>query len=82
MTEENENIDAALAGQAMSVWLPIGLLRKMIFFALIIFGLVGMLKTTEWYHWAVLIFAASMSPRLMGEVLYAVGRFAALLSKK
>ena len=82
MTEEKENIDAALAGQVMSVWMPIGVLRKVIFCVLIVFGIIGMLKTTEWYHWVMLGFAATMSPRLMGEVGYALGKLAALLSKK
>jgi hypothetical protein len=82
MTEEKENLDAALAGQVMSVWMPIGFLRRVIFFVLIFFGTMGILKTSEWYHWAMLIFAATMSPRLVGEALYAVGRLSALLSKK
>ncbi len=82
MTEEKENLDAALAGQVMSVWMPIGLLRRVIFFFLILFGTIGILETSEWYHWAMLIFAATMSPRLVGEASYAVGRLMAIFSKK
>ena len=82
MNEENRNIEAALAGQVLSVWMPVGFWRKVIFCVLIFFGMLGVIKTTEWYHWAMLFFAATMSPRLMGELAFAVGRLAALLSKK
>ena len=82
MNEENKNIEAALAGQVLSVWMPVGLLRKLIFCVLIFFGTLGVLTVNEWYHWAMLIFAATMSPRLMGELFFAAGKLAALLSKK
>ena len=82
MNEKKENLDATLAGQVMSVWMPIGLLRRVIFFMLIFFGIIGLLETSEWYHWAMLIFAATMSPRLVGEASYAVGRLISRVSKK
>lgn len=81
MNEENKNMEAALAGQVLSVWMPVGLLRKLIFCVLIFFGALGVLTTNEWYHWAMLIFATTMSPRLVGEVAFALGRVVSLFSK-
>ena len=82
MNEENRNIEAALAGQVLSVWMPVGFWRKVIFCLLICFGALGILTSNEWYHWAMLVFAATMSPRLIGELAMATGRLAGLLSKK
>jgi hypothetical protein len=82
MNEEDKNTGAALAGQVLSVWVPVGLLRKLIFCVLIFFGTLGVLTANEWYHWAMLIFASTMSPRLMGEVAFTLGRVVALFSKK
>ncbi len=81
MNEEKENIDAALAGQVLSVWMPVGLLRKVIFCALIFFAVLGVIQANEWYHWAMLIFAATMSPRLVGELAYGLGRLMSLMAK-
>jgi hypothetical protein len=82
MNDENKNIESSLAGQVLSVWMPIGFWRKLIFILLVFFGALGVIKSAEWYHWAMLVFAATMSPRLMGEVIFTVGRLAAFLSKK
>ncbi|PUE35525.1 hypothetical protein [Limnohabitans sp. Hippo4] len=82
MNEENEKVKAALAGQILSVWMPVGLLRKLVFWILIFFGAYGVFTNQEWYHWIMLIFAATMSPRLVGEVAFALGRVVALFLKK
>lgn len=81
MNEEKEKIDAALAGQLLSVWMPYGLFRKVIFCVLIFFGAIGIITSNYWYHWATLIYAATMSPRLVGELAYKLGRLMSFASK-
>ena len=76
-----ERIDAAIAGQILSSWLPIGDLRKVIFCILVLFGLLGLIKDEQWYHYVMLIFAATMSPRVMGEAAYYNGKLAGIFSK-
>lgn len=82
MNDENKNIESSLAGQVLSVWMPIGFWRKLIFILLVFFGVMGVIKSADWYHWAMLVFAATMSPRLVGEVAFTLGRVVALFSKK
>ncbi len=82
MNKENQNIEVALAGQSLSVWVPVGFWRRVIFCLLIFFGVIGVITSSEWYYWAMLLFASAMSPRVIGELAFALGRVVSLSSKQ
>ena len=73
-----DNTDAALAGQVMSSWLPVGLVRKVIFFTLIFFAVIGIAKDSHWYHFLYIMIAAIMSPRVVGELAYFIGKLSSV----
>ena len=78
MSKEQEDLDVAMAklsGHLMSSWIPHGALRRVIFFFLIAFGVFGVLTSSDnFLHYSSLILATVMSPRLMGELAYFLGK--------
>ncbi len=78
--EQREELDiaaAGIAGYLMSDWLPKGLIRKILMFLFLIVGIIGVVKSSLWFGLLV-IFAATFSPRIVGEAL----NFIATLSGK
>jgi hypothetical protein len=56
MSQEPTDSEAALAGQALSQWLPYGAVRKVLFSVALAFGGVGVLiGTASWYHYALIV---------------------------
>jgi hypothetical protein len=78
----DENIESALAGQVMSAWLPIGLIRKLVFFTLLLFSAIGIATESHWYHFLLIMIAAIMSPRLVGEIAYFFGKLSSVGKNK
>lgn len=70
---EKENA-AAIDGALLSPWFPCGLVRKIIFFGLLIFGIFGIYSNGNWFHYIAILFAAFLSPRAVGEVVFFLGR--------
>jgi hypothetical protein len=81
MTNEDSS-NAALTGIQMSSWFPIGIVRRVIFLFIIIEVAVGLLKNPHWYLLFLSFIAAIMSPRLVGEVAFLMGKIYARSSKK
>ena len=77
-----ENTEAALAGQVMSAWLPVGLIRKLVFFTLLFFAAIGVATDFQWYHFLLIMFATIMSPRVVGEIAYFLGKLSAVGKNK
>ena len=75
------DIDSAISGQLMSNWLPIGIVRKFLMFIFIALGTVE-LATFDAMAIVYFLIAMLFSPRVVGEVLYAFGRFVRLLCGK
>ncbi len=72
---DQKNVDAAVAGQILSSWLPVGVVRRVVFFALGIWGLFGFFGgSPEWFHYAVIFVAAFMSPRCIGWLAFIIGK--------
>jgi hypothetical protein len=72
---DQKDIDAAIAGQILSSWLPVGVVRRVVFSALGIWGLFGFFGgSSEWYHYAVFFAAALMSPRCVGWLAFIMGK--------
>lgn len=85
MNNDNDKFNAAASGYLLSRWLPISAVRKIIFFVLIIFGAYGIFNDGHWYNYVAIAIAASLSPRLVGESAYFLGkvkRFFSIFSKK
>jgi hypothetical protein len=70
--QELDRVASMIAGYLMRPWLPGGLTRKVLMFLLLIIGLIGALKWSLWFG-LLIIFAATFSPRLVGESLLFIG---------
>lgn len=76
MPSEEDAIDKFMdvsSAYLLRRWLPIGTIRKIIFFGLLVFFALGVLTELQWYHWLAVISASVMSPRLLAEASYIVG---------
>jgi hypothetical protein len=79
--DNEKNLDAAFAGNSLSSWLPIGFARKIIFLLLLIATFLGLFLEPQWYQLVLLLIAAIMSPRVVGEVAYFIGKLLAVVKK-
>lgn len=71
--EELEHHAAAIAGQLLRPWLPIGWGRRLLGAGIIALGIYGLaIGNYEVFVWWILL--PLMSPRTMGEVVHAGGR--------
>ena len=75
--KEIELHKARISGTLMSIWLPIGITRKILMLSFFLIGLLGFFTQYEWLIWSILI-SGSFSPRLVGEISYYLGK----MSKK
>lgn len=75
MSEDSNEINAAIAGQILSSWLPSGPLRKFIFFAAIIVAICEFIfGNGEWYGFLLIFISCIMSPKFIGGIAYCVGK--------
>jgi hypothetical protein len=74
MNSDIDKFNAAASGYLLSRWWPIGNVRKILFVILIIFGTYGIYNSGHWYQYVAIVIAATMSPRLVGETAYYLGR--------
>lgn len=74
--------EGALAGMLMRHWMPIGIPRRAIFLLIIILTAIEFVKNPQWYHLIFVIFALSMSPRIVGTAAFYAGRLLSIFSKK
>ncbi len=74
MNEELKKMDAAIGGYLLSKWLPHGSIRKIIFFIFVVFAISGFLSVPEWWHYLLLFFALTMSPRVIGSLACGLGK--------
>jgi hypothetical protein len=74
LTAALEHCSAAAAGELMSIWVPIDWGRRTIMIVLFLIGLGGVISGPRWLIVAWLA-AATMSPRILGKVSFALGRF-------
>jgi hypothetical protein len=74
LTAALEHCSVAMAGALMSIWVPIDWGRRTIMIVLFLVGLYGVISGPLWLIVAWLA-AATMSPRIFGEVSFALGRF-------
>lgn len=75
MSEDSNEINAAIAGQLLSSWLPSGSLRKIIFFAAIVVAVYEFIFSNgKWYGFIFIFIACIMSPRVVGSVAYFLGK--------
>jgi hypothetical protein len=80
--EVPEQIDiarAALAGVRLSKWFPPGFLRKALMALCVVVGFQGFLTGSYLYFLSFLV-AGIFSPRIVGELAFAVGRIAGQFS--
>lgn len=74
--EKLELLQAQLSGALLSTWLPFGWGRRLIMIVLFIIGAYGLAEGNSYFLFAWL-FALLFSPRIVGEVAFAFGRFMA-----
>jgi hypothetical protein len=69
-----ETLQARLSGALLSPWLPFGWVRRLIMVVLFLVGAIGVTQGNTYFlfSWLLLLL---FSPRLVGEVAYAFGRF-------
>ena len=82
--EEREILElhmARVAGSLMSIWLPIGITRKILMASFFLIGLLGFFTQYEWLIYLILI-AGLFSPRLTGEISYRLGSMLGRMNKK
>lgn len=73
--QQDQQLDAAISGQLMSSWAPHGNGRKVIMFIFLVLGFYNLFNGS----WICLLFfflVAIMSPRIIGECAFAMGRLA------
>ncbi len=75
--EQDEKILDAMSGYIMSSWTPYGTGRKFIMFLLIIFGIIS-LANGSYFSLLFFFIAAWMSPRIVAECAYALGRLTSI----
>ena len=78
-----ENIDiarAALAGVRLSKWFPPGLVRKVLMALCVVVGFQGFFTGSYLYLLSFFV-AGIFSPRIVGELAFAVGRIAGQFSR-
>lgn len=76
MPDENDPValaNARIAGTLLSSWLPVGLGRQLVMFALAGLGLFGII-TGRYYLLIAWPAALLFSPRIVGDLAYFVGR--------
>jgi len=81
--EQRERLEldrAKISGQLMSIWLPLGITRKILMGTFFLIGLFGFFTQYDWLIWSFL-FAGLGSPRLVGEILHTFGRIAGTFSQ-
>lgn len=71
-----EALQAQLSGALLSPWLPFGWGRRSIMMVLFLVGAIGLAQGNDYFLFAWL-FLLFFSPRVVGEVAYALGRFMA-----
>lgn len=71
-----EALQAQLAGVLLSPWLPFGWGRRSIMIVLFLVGATGLVQGNGYFlfAWVLLLF---FSPRFVGELAYALGKFMA-----
>jgi len=72
-----KNTEASMSGATLSFWLPDGLIRKLIMLALVLVGIYGLLTGGGLLYLIPIVLAATFSPRLIGELMFALGRYQA-----
>ncbi len=72
-----EQHQAALAGAVLSPWLPFGWWRRLLMALFLMLGFLAWVFELNPLWWSVALLALTFSPRVMGEVLFYAGRFAA-----
>ena len=75
---DHKPIDAAMAGKVLSPWIPYGRLRRVIFYSLIALAMFGLYFTQNYLFLLALLMAVVMSPRLVGEFAFVLGRISRL----
>jgi hypothetical protein len=75
---EQDVAKAAIAGQLLHSWMPYGGLRKIVFVGLVVFGLVGLFVTGNYFFLIALLLASLMSPRFVGGLAFNLGRISRL----
>jgi hypothetical protein len=71
--KEIELRKARISGTLMSIWMPIGIGRKILMGSFFLIGSLGFFTQYEWLIWSFLI-AGLFSPRLVGEISHKFGR--------
>jgi len=71
--EEIELLMARVSGQLLSIWLPIGITRKILMASFFLIGLLGFFTQYQWLIYSILI-AGCFSPKLVGLITYWFGR--------
>lgn len=74
MGNDEREIDSAIAGQLLSSWLPIGILRKIIFSLFLIVCVINVTYGDIFLALIFLFLMFLMSPRVVGEVSYLIGK--------
>jgi hypothetical protein len=72
--KETQNAQTQIAGALLSDWLPSGIMRRMIMFILLLIGLYGFLSEGGYLMFSWLLLPL-FSPRCVGEIAYAIGKF-------
>ena len=79
--QEIEHHIATVSGTLLSIWIPIGITRKILMASFFLIGLLGFFTQYEWLIYLILI-AGLFSPRLTGEISYMLGSMLGRMNKK
>ena len=82
--EQRQEIElhiARVSGKLLSIWIPIGITRKILMASFFLIGLLGFFTQYEWLIYLILI-AGLFSPRLTGEISYMLGSMLGRMNKK
>lgn len=71
--QQLERTESMLAGYQMSFWLPTTMIRKVLMALFLAVGVIGAFQWNPWFGLFILL-SCSFSPRIVGEVLYFIGK--------
>lgn len=73
LEKSHPGLQDQMTGYLLSFWLPQGLWRKVVMFALIVVAVVGTLTTGSLWYLLLLLVACMFSPRIVGILAVFIG---------
>lgn len=81
MSDYNQEVEAAISGRLLSSWFPVGAVRQIIFVFLLLCSFLNVVYGNFYLGLACILLVIFMSPRMVGELFFFVGRISRFFKK-